>query len=274
MLKVHSLSIRNRILCQAFAKAMRDNFVHCRIAGLKAAGACLSLFDVNQYAAILLPQVCTLLVDRNSEIRQLSMSLMEESQDIFKKNHEFLLQQKAEDALRDEKGSSTKDSQSSATVWTSWAVEGLSKTIERVSRDAVGGQTPDAAKDYSFSVSANQSSDSIDKLGKEKPPALAAEPSSSRMLFNDDEDDSSKAPEPSNWDDDDDWDENIDEDIKIVDPKPASTSFKMKSEIIKVESTPTKEPPKSSSTLSLKTAKPKVTKLAATKLTGDAWDDF
>ena len=69
--------VRVRVLCVSFAKAMRDGFVHCRAAGLKAAIACLSLLDHSQLTSKLLPQVCSLLLDRSAEVRELSLKLLD-----------------------------------------------------------------------------------------------------------------------------------------------------------------------------------------------------
>ena len=45
------------MLVAALCKALKDPFLHCRSAGLRAAAACLALIDVPQLATKLLPQV-------------------------------------------------------------------------------------------------------------------------------------------------------------------------------------------------------------------------
>lgn len=53
--------VRVRVLCNSFVKSMRDNFMHCRVAGLKAAIASLSLLDHPQLTNKVMPQVILVL---------------------------------------------------------------------------------------------------------------------------------------------------------------------------------------------------------------------
>jgi len=79
--------VRQRVLCTSFSKAMKDNFIHCRVAGLKAATACLPMLDLGQLTSKILPQVSTLLLDRHSEVRHLALRLMELSMIVMKEHH-------------------------------------------------------------------------------------------------------------------------------------------------------------------------------------------
>jgi len=127
---------RNRLLCQQFVKAMKDNFVHCRVAGLRAAVACISLVDANQLASVLLPQACLLTIDKSADVRQLAISLVDGGLKALKSYNETALLASAEIAASSSMIGDKSPKTESATVsstWATWAVDELSKTFERVS---------------------------------------------------------------------------------------------------------------------------------------------
>ena len=130
--------VRVRVLCVSFAKAMRDGFVHCRAAGLKAAIACLSLLDHSQLTSKLLPQVCSLLLDRSAEVRELSIKLLDLGLAVMKDQHKVLCiaEKNAAVALAasGESGKTAASEKESSTWGTSWS--SLSLTLEKI---AVGG---------------------------------------------------------------------------------------------------------------------------------------
>jgi hypothetical protein len=130
--------VRVRVLCVSFAKAMRDGFVHCRAAGLKAAIACLSLLDHSQLTSKLLPQVCSLLLDRSAEVRELSIKLLDLGLAVMKDQHKVLCvaEKNAAAALAasGESGKTAASEKESSSWGTSWS--SLSLTLEKI---AVGG---------------------------------------------------------------------------------------------------------------------------------------
>ena len=71
--------VRHRTVYPGFCKAMKDPFVHCRIAGLKSVLSCMDLIDKKFLATKLLPQVCGLVVDPNAAVRELAMNVLTES---------------------------------------------------------------------------------------------------------------------------------------------------------------------------------------------------
>lgn len=140
--------VRTRVIAPAFAKAMRDPFVHCRLAGLKAAVACIELLDIPQLTGKIMPQACTLLVDRSGEVREMSLSLLDASATILRQYHERTLQADklaaanaaaaASGAGNGQQQQNQQDASGPASLtgggstWTSWVSDGLSKTIEKV----------------------------------------------------------------------------------------------------------------------------------------------
>lgn len=132
--------VRARVLCAAYANAMRDGFVHCRVAGLKAATASLMYLDVPQVSSKLLPQVCCLLTDKSPEVRELAIKLLELGLTRMKAYHKVTRDQANEAAAAalaagesPQKGSATQEKESSS--WApSWS--SLSMTLEKI---AVGG---------------------------------------------------------------------------------------------------------------------------------------
>ena len=128
--------VRNRVLCAAFSKAMRDNFVPCRISGLKAATTCITVLDHAQLVSKVLPAACILIMDRSGEVRELAFAFIEQSVRILRENHEKQLRADRENAEKQTGNNSPqKGVQPQSGGWTSWAVDGISKTIEKVTID-------------------------------------------------------------------------------------------------------------------------------------------
>eukprot|EP01031_Cornospumella_fuschlensis_P036732 gene36732-44555_t len=99
-------AVRQRVLCSALVKAMKDNFVHCRIAALKTSMAVGKLLDVPQVAGKLMPQASVLCLDKHPEVRTLSITLLENSIDLIKSYHVRLAEEKqqAKDDLASPQG--------------------------------------------------------------------------------------------------------------------------------------------------------------------------
>ena len=154
------------MLCSAFQKAMKDNFLHCRVAGLRTSNACVKLLDIAQIATKIVPQASILLLDKSTEVRSLALTLVESCLEALRANHESMRSQVRTDAGsggglnssssagRLDSGSESQPASSSREValgqssssheagggssWSSWAVlQGLSKSIE--SATLVGG---------------------------------------------------------------------------------------------------------------------------------------
>ena len=134
--------VRVRVLCTSFAKAMRDGFVHCRVAGLKAAIACLPLLDHGQLTSKVLPQACSLMLDRSAEVRELAMKLIEQGVALMKQQHKKLCAAEKKAATAQAAGGGAggdggkvpeKDQSSWAPTWSS-----LSLTLEKMAVGAAG----------------------------------------------------------------------------------------------------------------------------------------
>ena len=170
--------VRARVICPAFAKAMRDPFVHCRLAGLKAALACIELLDVPQLTGKIMPQACTLLVDRSGDVREMSLNLLDASTAILRRHHEKTVQSDKAAAAAgagagggNGSGPDGGDRSGSSASWTSWVSDGLSKTIEKATdsvpdarrpapADPVVAATSSSAKSSSSSSSSSSSTSS------------------------------------------------------------------------------------------------------------------
>lgn len=145
-------NVRVRMLANCCVKAMKDNFTHCRIAGLKTSVACVKFFDLGQVTTKIIPQASIMLTDKSAEVRTLSLSLMDACLTRLRRNHERLIalakeqqnqKQGSTDSLstldtlkRDTSASSLPDATatadgSSLSSWTSWSmIQGISKTLE------------------------------------------------------------------------------------------------------------------------------------------------
>lgn len=130
--------VRLRVLSVSFVKAMKDPFLHCRLAGLRASLACLNLLDGPQIAGKLLPQVCLLTLDRVAESRELALTVLEQSTAQLRRLSEELKRAEAEQKrLGIESGAANKPAENEASwsimglSWGAAAVDGLAKTIEK-----------------------------------------------------------------------------------------------------------------------------------------------
>jgi len=191
--------VRVRVLGQAFLKALRDQFVHCRIAGLKATVACVSYLDHSQLTTKILPQACVLLLDRSHEIRELALGLLDQSLVIMKTHHAALSaaeKKAAAEGKGGQSGSSSSSSSSSApssstggaaddtsngqqagaSSWTSW-VAGPLKTLEKATGNALTQATA-ATVSSSSSLPVSDSNKSLDSSEKEKESSAGAAGSS------------------------------------------------------------------------------------------------
>ena len=154
--------VRVRVLCVSFAKAMCDGFVHCRAAGLKAAIACLSLLDHSQLTSKLLPQVCSLLLDRSAEVRELSLKLLDLGLAVMKDQHKVLCiaEKNAAVALAasGESGKSTAAEKESSAWGTSWS--SLSLTLEKIAVGGTAATTTTTSSTAPIAASSSSSSSS------------------------------------------------------------------------------------------------------------------
>eukprot|EP00428_Durinskia_dybowskii_P062733 CAMPEP_0170366082 /NCGR_PEP_ID=MMETSP0117_2-20130122/6235_1 /TAXON_ID=400756 /ORGANISM="Durinskia baltica, Strain CSIRO CS-38" /LENGTH=724 /DNA_ID=CAMNT_0010620661 /DNA_START=444 /DNA_END=2618 /DNA_ORIENTATION=- len=83
--------VRVRVLCGAFQKAMKDNFLHCRVAGLRTSNACVKLLDVAQTATKIIPQASILLLDKSAEVRSLALTLIDSCLELMRGHHQSLV---------------------------------------------------------------------------------------------------------------------------------------------------------------------------------------
>mmetsp|Transcript_10613 Transcript_10613/g.10688 ORF Transcript_10613/g.10688 Transcript_10613/m.10688 type:complete len:926 (+) Transcript_10613:164-2941(+) len=92
-------NVRTKTLATSFTKAMKDAFVPCRVAGLRATLACLSsnCFEATQVATKLMPQVCLLLLDGSQEIRELAVVCMTECMAAIHVHHKRLVEVEAKE---------------------------------------------------------------------------------------------------------------------------------------------------------------------------------
>ena len=128
-------SVRHRVLSTSFTKAMRDSFLHCRVAGLKAAISCIAYFEKSQICKYLLPQASCLLMDPSSDVRELTLQFIEDCLGIMRTYHQTMKDEALSNASKqvldrsiEKLDSSGSSSVSSINSWTSWAVGGLAKT--------------------------------------------------------------------------------------------------------------------------------------------------
>lgn len=54
---------KRKVLVPAFTKALKDPFVHCRVAGLMALMATIECFDMNEIASRVIPNMSFTLID-------------------------------------------------------------------------------------------------------------------------------------------------------------------------------------------------------------------
>lgn len=55
---------KRKVLVPAFTKALKDPFVHCRVAGLMALMATIECFDIEEIATRVIPNMAFTLIDK------------------------------------------------------------------------------------------------------------------------------------------------------------------------------------------------------------------
>ena len=118
---------------------------------MRATDACLApvcLCDMQQLCSRLMPQVCLLLVDKSSEVRDLALSVITSCTAVVRAYHK---ENKKPSLGSDEVAQSalpsgiavqpTAANGQSSSGWTTWAVDGFSKSIERVALNATVNQS-------------------------------------------------------------------------------------------------------------------------------------
>ena len=70
---------------------MKDNFLHCRVAGLRTSNACVKLLDVAQTATKIIPQASILLLDKSAEVRSLALTLIDSCLELMRGHHQSLV---------------------------------------------------------------------------------------------------------------------------------------------------------------------------------------
>jgi hypothetical protein len=163
-----------RVLCVSFQKAMKDNFLHCRVAGLRTANACVKMLDVAQMASKIVPQASILLLDKSAEVRSLALTLIDSCLHELRTHHEVLVEKarseggsgsnsalnlmaspaskmysespSAKRPTAAETDGSSAASPAAAATWSSWSVlQGLSETLESATIAATDGVPASAA---------------------------------------------------------------------------------------------------------------------------------
>jgi SCY1-like protein 1 len=67
-----SVTTRRKILVPAFSRALKDPFVHCRVAGLMAFTATTDLFEIEEVALKALPAISGSTIDKDKWVLGLS----------------------------------------------------------------------------------------------------------------------------------------------------------------------------------------------------------
>lgn len=161
------------MLCTCFAKAMKDNFLHCRLAGLKTSTACVKLLDLPQIAAKIMPQASLLLLDKSTEVRAQALLLLEACMTLLRANHEAMSRYAKENSGAESPGgpnghstmaigsggvSSAHQTGVAEGGWSSWSVlQGLSKTLESAAIASTGSAPPSVNLPAKPSVKQQQS---------------------------------------------------------------------------------------------------------------------
>lgn len=208
-------AVRLRILCTAFTKSMRDSFVHCRIAGLKAAISCMSYFDVPQISTKLLPQVTCMLTDPAGDVRDLAIHFIEAAMPLMKEYNQAMKDEALSNASKQslDRTLERSDSGSGSTLanWTSWAVGGLTKVASDSSVSAENSTT--TTSQSSFQSTSQSSSVIPSKISSNSTTSASAATKETAkkmgLVVADDGDDQWDDMDGLNIDDDDD-DENND----------------------------------------------------------------
>ena len=170
-----------RVVFPAFVKSMKDPVLHCRLAGLKASMACISLLDLVSLVNKVLPQVAILAMDAHPEVRELALSVTQACVEMLREHHEKMkLQQpwqpevvahgQANAHNHDHTGSANTNKQqtsqsSISTIGSSW-VASLVPAIATMDVAAQQQQLAANREKRSVSASSAQSQGSVDSISQ------------------------------------------------------------------------------------------------------------
>jgi len=293
-----SEAVRQRVLCGAFQKAMKDNFVHCRLAGLKTSIACVKMMDAAALATKILPQACILALDKSAEVRAQALLLADACLDLLRANSEAMrLKAEAEAVSKPTSVRGVVSSGGEGTPvgqknyaeltpskaaesdgWSSWSVlQGISKSIESATILKEGEvSTPPPSLSRGSLASMDPPQDPLDPL---------EDPMDGLDLDDDDQDDfddggvgmkASDMGGGEGWGDDD--LDNLSLEDEPAPPKPARPSGGLViGGLSSRKSVPVSPPPAAAAAAEVgkKAPKPKVAvKRLALSKTEDNWDDF
>ncbi|TRM70299.1 armadillo-type protein [Schizophyllum amplum] len=68
---------KRKVLVPAFTRALKDSFVHCRVAGLMALMATIDCFDVEEVATKVIPNMAFILIDKEKLVRDQAFKTMD-----------------------------------------------------------------------------------------------------------------------------------------------------------------------------------------------------
>lgn len=68
---------KRKVLVAAFARALKDPFVHCRVAGLMSFMATIDCYDMEELASKVIPSISPSLIDREQLVRSQAFKAMD-----------------------------------------------------------------------------------------------------------------------------------------------------------------------------------------------------
>lgn len=137
-----SRHVRNRVLTTSFCKAMKDPFVHCRIAGLRAVEATIESFEHIQICSRIIPQVSLLLLDKSRDVRQLALCCLNSCTQVVKDHFESVDRSDFSGGGASPSSGDPRKLIEEENGWTSWALKNFSQSVEKVITDGSAEKLP------------------------------------------------------------------------------------------------------------------------------------
>ncbi|KAF2662290.1 ARM repeat-containing protein [Lophiostoma macrostomum CBS 122681] len=136
---------RAKVLSAAFARALRDPFVHARNAALLALSATSDLFSEDDCATKILPVICPALVDKEKMIREQASKTL----DIYVARIRKYTQAMPDTALPSPAisgGAPRMGTPANDTSWAGWAISSFTNKLSSASGDIRSGSNGDTAQ--------------------------------------------------------------------------------------------------------------------------------
>lgn len=274
--------VRVRVLAPALLKALKDPFLHCRIAGLRATLACINLLDASQLSTKVLPTACALFMDRSADVREQALTVLRVGTASLTSVHENMKRQEAAERERITAGDAGKDGSTASAGaeslwsglgggWTSFAWSGVGATASNNSNNSTSANSNTAELTPASSTINSSVGVALTAVSSQSSLVVETKTNSMKLTSSNSitaDNDNYEGKEPVLTVSSTAWDDDFDLDLDDAPSLPPANA------VVKPTITSTKAKERSGAGQSTSMKKAAVVKLSVNKDDSEDWDDF